>query len=263
MAEQESPRRLRWASRAFAKMVFSGVEVSGRENLAGMADHRKIIFVSTHISDLDIPVIVAALSGSFDLAVTDISIHKHLLHSLMTIDPTYLAVLLAGRKNFLSITYSLKNGVRKGHLNPDDIININNSLDGGKAVIISAHNPTFDGKLPDNPGYAAVLAALTANNSIVVPVAVQIGDGAEVLGIGTLSNMIKTIRRRPSVKVVFGSPVSFDSPVAKEAARDILLTGRYSVRPAEAFQIIREEAQKVMRTLAAMLPVQKRGNWEV
>ena len=76
-------------------------------------------------------------------------------------------------------------------------------MEKGKAVVIAAHNPTFDGKLSDNPGYLAIRAAQLIENAVVVPVAIQVGEPWEKLGMG--KTWQKQQKRNQKQKLILAS----------------------------------------------------------
>lgn len=269
-----SSPRLMWGVEKQVRFMFGNVEVAGKDHLEQLSSDTRVIFATTHISDNDVPITVAALGHDFDLAVADTSIHRNWIQALKSFDPTIIGIKIAGKDNFLSITGTQKKGIRKSKFVPDDMENIKAALDRGKAVIVAAHNPNFDGKLPPNPGLAAVrVAQLAGESTVVIPVAVQIGEPSEVLGLGNPKNVIETRRRRPKVKVAIGEPLKFDDPEAKQAAdtmeellgrwrQGIRLSSKDRRRFATARRLTQQEGAKLMKSLAVLLPPEKRGVWK-
>jgi 1-acyl-sn-glycerol-3-phosphate acyltransferase len=277
-AEQRGPkkssRRLLWAVEKQLNWLFRGgkPEVVGRENLEQLTPGMRVIFATTHTSDNDVLLAVEALGEDFDLAVTDMSIHRNLRQSAKAMDPTILGIKIAGKENFLSLKYSQRKAGRRGWIDPEDTEKIKATLEAGKSVIIAAHNPTFDGKLSANPGFATIRAAQITENAVVVPVAVQIGEPADVLGIGNPKNILETRRKRPSLKVSIGEPLRFDDPEVKKAGdfidENVRRREAGSSLPDDARKlgaarkIIRKEGGRLMRAIASMLPPEKRGVWQ-
>ncbi|MDO8576792.1 MAG: hypothetical protein Q7R82_00455 [Candidatus Daviesbacteria bacterium] len=264
---KESSSRFMFIIEAFTKLFVSKVEIIGKERLEQLSPQARPILAITHISELDSPLAVAALGHNIPLMMTDMSIHRNFWDSLRSADPTIGVILLAGKKNFLPITYTQKKGARQGRINPADISRIEGVLKGGKAVVIAAHNPA-EGRLSDKPGAMAVMVALSVEDSVVIPVAVQIGEGAEQFGL--TGKMLKTFFKRPKVKVTLGEPIIFNDPDAKQAVATIKeVTGRGlrelgdQERFKEARWVVNGEGARLMRALAAMLPPEKRGIWNV
>ncbi len=266
---KHSSFRLMWTMRVFAKVLVGKINVVGQERLESLPADVPVVVAVTHISDIDIPLVVLALGSYFDFVVTDISIHRNFRDSIRSVDPTIVGILIAGIDNFLPITYVLENGKRKGQINPDDRIQIGQALKAGKTVVIAAHNPTFDGKLPDAPGYLAVRIAQSVENTVVIPVTIQIGKGSDRLGL--VKTIVQTILKRPAAKISIGEPLIFNNPAAKRAAatvEDILDRRRRGLEQADdqdklqkAKQIVIREGSRLMRALAKMLPPERRGKW--
>jgi hypothetical protein len=174
----------------------------------------------------------------------------------------------------LPITYTQEKGRRQGQINPEDMQNIAEALDQGKAVVIAAHNPSFNGMLPDKPGYAAVRAAqLAGENTVVIPVAVQVGGSSELLGLGDPKNMLQTRRRRPVAQVFVGESLMFNDPESRQAAERIdaifavhqqgqELSEEEKSKVREYREIVdNRDGARLMEALASLMPREKRGKW--
>lgn len=274
----EQPRgssaRLMFFLELYRRIITGKNNIVGEENLEKLPPDAPIIFATTHITDIDVPLVVAALGNKFDLATVDMSVHRRIGASVRVLDPTILGIWLAGVGNFLSISYTQENGVRKGLIDPVNLDRIGQTLKSGKkALVMSAHNPVLDrkayGKLPDNPGYAVIRVAQSVENAVVVPVVVQVGEGINRLGYG--NNILETIYRRPSVKVIIGRHLVFNNPEAKQAAavfEEIMVRRQQGQEEAgdrkrmvEAREVVNTEGARLMEALAAMLPPEKRGKW--
>lgn len=265
-----SSSRLMLATELAIGIAVSKIEVIGKERLSNLPPQIPIIVAFSHISDLDGGLALLALGHDLDLVVTDMSIHHKLWASLRSSDWTIAGILIAGRKNFLPITFVQEQGYRQGRIISSDLDRIQEKLEAGKAVLIAAHNPTSESKLPDKPGYAAIRVAQAVENALVVPVAVEVGDGERQLGLA--ENLVETIRRRPAAKVIVGDPLTFNNPLAKKAAaviEDILNKRGANLTVADKEQIrmarktVDAEGARLMRALAVMLPSEKRGRWGV
>lgn len=263
-----SSRRLMRFAELFKKIVVGKTEVVGREHLASLPPGTPVVIASTHISDIDIPLVVAELGHKFDMVVTDLSIHRRIGTAIRSSDPTILSIWIAGSKNFLPLTYLQEKGERKGRINPLDMEKIKEAVESGKTPVIAAHNPTFDGMLSDIPGYAAVRTALSIDNAVLIPVAVQIGQGLNLLGLA--KTMVQTIFKRPSAKISIGKPLIFNNPAAKQAViaiEKILISRGGNLTEDDkgqirmARQVVNQEGARLMRALARMLPPERRGRW--
>lgn len=256
-----SSRRLMRAMEAFTAPIIGKLEVSGTEYLSTLPKDKKIILASSHATDFDMPVAAVALGNMVNMKIADMSLHEK-----VSTDPTWIGRRIAGEENFVPIAYTQSaDGERQGRVDTRNVAHITETLDNGQAVLIAAHNPSKDGVLPDNPGYAAVLAALSTENSVVVPVAVDMGDAS--IG-GLIKNKIKAVlgRKTAPTKVTIGEPLSFDDPESKKAAETITAAlqrekGSSDMTLLEANTIIRGEGSKLMSRLAPLLPENVRGKW--
>lgn len=199
LKKQITPRRLRIIANAVAKLTTSGVEVKGREHLAEIKSGKPVIIVTSHISELDIPLVAYALAKDFNIAITVQSIH----HTLKGDIRTYLALLVAGRKNFLPITWNKQDGVRVGVFNPKDFLNMLSSVKQGKTLLIAAHNPTKDRKLPQKGGKGAAYLSQLIKGAIILPVAVELDSDFTTKLNGQLIN---TVSKKPKAIVKIGKP---------------------------------------------------------
>ncbi|HEY4496632.1 MAG TPA: hypothetical protein VI432_00580 [Candidatus Paceibacterota bacterium] len=271
--QEASPKRFSLSVEMMPKL-FREFKVEGKENIEAIPEGKRIILATTHTSDFDIPLVAAALSRDMKLVVTHISYQNELIKSLKASDVTLGSMLVAGRKNFLPIRYvrdKNQSHGRKGQINPEDVENIVSALDEGKAAIIAAHNPVFDDKLPDKPGFAAIrVAQLAGQDAAVVPVAVQIGNPSEE----GRTKPGRVIINRPEAKVIIGKPLTFDDPDAKAAGDRIdsilrnkeegsVLSQEENAQMKAAREVINEtEGVKLMGALASLLPEEMRGNWK-
>jgi hypothetical protein len=253
-----SNRRLRSSLSLWVKIfrpIVGKLTITGTHHLQ-VPQHQKIIFAVTHITDFDVPVVAAALRKEFNLAITDLSVHKNIREAISAKDPTIVGLLVAGRKNFLPITYVQGKGVRTGHIDPQEILDIADSLMQGKSVVIAGHNPVIDGKLPDKSGYVAIRAAqLSGKHVVVIPVGVDVSW------------------RKGISAIKIGAPLVFGNRKARAAGENIDRIYRESiigvalsdenkatVRAARA--VIHEtEGLLLMQAFADLLPVERRGNW--
>lgn len=270
-----SPRLMRALERQ-VRFLCGDVEVAGTENLKKLNPNSKFIFAITHTSDMDIPIASSVLGYDFDLAISDMSIHRNFRQALQAADPTLIGMKIAGKDNFLPVSYSQKREkrpgqrkkevVRGGRVNHKDVETIKDALDSGKSVVIAAHNRS-EGKLPSSPGYLAIRAAQLTENAVVIPVAVQIGEPTEVLGMGDLKNVLETRRKKPKVKVTIGEPLEFDDQITRLAGDRIEQILQAGVLPkgrgfSKAKRVFRNDGERLMRSLAALLPVEKKGSWQ-
>lgn len=210
--------RLMLALRVFLKIILGSISVRGRNRLQNIPPGKKVIIATTHTSDLDLAIVTKALGHDFDLKLTHMSIHTSLKKSIQALDPTIIGIYLAGRNNFLPVSYTQTRGEdgkiqRAGQIRKEDFQAMQNALDKGKTIVLAGHNPTFDGKLPKHAGFAAVRLAQLVENSVVLPVSVKIGTGDKPLGI--VGNLLQTMLIRPHVNISIGAPMEFNDREAK------------------------------------------------
>src|SRR4051812_17479119 len=103
--QRASSKRLLFVLNRIVKAFIGRIEVVGEHNLALVPPAKKIILATTHISDLDVAIVAVALGSNLDIALTDISVHRSIVSSLKAGDPTVLILALAGKHNFLPLTY--------------------------------------------------------------------------------------------------------------------------------------------------------------
>lgn len=259
--------RFRFLVDKLVKSAASRTEVTGRENLESLPRNAKVIFATTHITDLDVPAAANALAGDFDLVLGDISQHRH-----FKVDPiTYTGQTLAGRDNFAPIGFhkDAKGNWQADPFDYKDFDPMAKSLENGKAVVIAAHNPSTERQMTDNPGYGAVYLAQKAKDVYIVPVAINI-DSHKPVGNANVKNFIETglARFRTKANVTIGVPYKPEAIDIK--AREDILKKRESGQKLDEKDIevlsttrsqIKKEATKLMEKLAKMTPEAKRGKW--
>lgn len=240
-----SPFRLRRAMELLAKVASKKVTIEGKENLAQLKPDEKVIFVTTHLKDSDVPIAFTTLASDFDIAMVNISGHSSPKQDIFS----YAGIKVAGSSAFLPISY-------RGHLthwSPDnfqkeDFQPMQEALKKGKAVMIAAYSPTKEQILPQRPGFGAMyLAELTG--ATLVPITVNQASQAELAGQAGIKGMVTTVLKRPEVTVTYGEPIR----PTETLDPNIPL---YKQIPS-----LIQQQTKVMEALAQPLPLQKRGIW--
>lgn len=235
-----SSRRLTTLMELFTAVAAGKREVKGLENLHRVPADANLVVATGHITDFEIPLITATLGQHLNLAITDLSLHRSVISSLLSLDPTILGILLAGQENFLSIKYKKVNGERRGLFKSEDYTRMVAALRRGKSIIMAAHNPSFDGKMPNHSGVGVAHLAERVKKSVILPAVANIeGDKS----LGQASNPLKTLLARPSVTISLGEPFT----LPKNPMHD---------------RVIRRTNQElVMRAVAKLYPEDKRGIW--
>lgn len=152
--ERVSSRRFMAAIDANLKMTVGEVRVEGREHLSEIPPGKKVIIVTTHISDVDIPVAASVLGREFDVAVTNMPTQ----HSFLKDPAIHTAIRIAGKDNFIPIDFSQENFGK-----------MKSALESGRAVIVAGHAPSREWKL-ERGGYGAAYLANVVDDAIILPV---------------------------------------------------------------------------------------------
>lgn len=272
---EKSPRRLMLALDAMLKPAINKISLKGQENLRQIDRNRPLIIVTTHISDLDVPIVARSLGDMFDIAISNQSVH----HSFFGGEKmTNIGLRLAGKDNFLPITYSFKEGEEKVHseelggddkkssFNPEDFINMVSTVtEKGKAIIVAAHNPAKDWRLPERGGVGGVYLSGLLEKAVLLPVAVNIKTATPV-GMG--DDRTRVLKERPDAEVTIGEP--FELPATdgvqdlaslmerRKAGQQRIPDDRHKIRG--AINNLREQSDIVMGRLASLLPENKRNS---
>src|SRR3989344_7493077 len=246
--EHASSKRLMMAFDANLRMTVGDITVSGKEHLNEIPPGKRVIIVTTHISDVEIPVATAILGREFDIAVTNMPKQ----HSF-TKDPAInTAVRIAGKNNFIPIDFS-----------PENFGKMKEALDSGKAVVIPGHAPSRKWQL-ERGGYGAAYLANIVKDTVILPVSMNVkaennGKRKE----RTITNMLK----KPDVEVFVGKPLEIQPVEGMEELADIAQRAKNGQSPtSEELELfsglkkkLREQSDLIMRALAEPLPESKRG----
>lgn len=221
---------------AFTSLAVGKKEVVGLENLDKVPANTKLIVATGHTSDIEIPLITSSLGKYLNLIVTNLSLHRSI-----SSDPTLIGLYLAGMENFLRIQYRVVKGERRGILNPEDYTKMVDAFDRGKAIVIAAHNPSFNGIMPDKPGLGVAYLAGKVEDSMILPVIANIEGN---LGQASILNALKTLITKPKVTIAIGEPFKL--------SQDPNVNSR---------KLLVANAERVMRSIANLYPEEKRGRW--
>ncbi|OGH02253.1 MAG: hypothetical protein A2798_03975 [Candidatus Levybacteria bacterium RIFCSPHIGHO2_01_FULL_37_17] len=255
--------RFRTGIELMIKPVVKSPKVEGLDHLKEINPGERAIFATSHLSDTD-PVIGAAIISKFrqvDLA------------SLQTNQEAFgFALNLIGRERFHNVanTFDNEKMMPRTSFEPTNYEEMKQAMEQGRDVVIAAHKPSRDWRLPDNAGVGDVyLAHLT--DAPVIPVAVDIHSETQA---GMAAEFGKTIRRalsgkRPEVTVRIGAPIKFDKidPNNLKDAGMILMGKRDELRQDEAryqkalttYEVLRQQSEQVLSAISQMLPPEKRS----
>jgi len=217
------------------------VNIAGKEKLDILPKDRPIIFAGTHFFKTDISIIISIIGKEFPIKVVQASTHESPIESL----GGYLVYVLGGKNNFLSIK-TIKNDKKEvGVFNFDDYKPMIDCLNNGINLVMAAYyndDPKyyydrFDYKegliLPDKGGVGCIYAA-KKTNALIVPMAVNLDINK-------------------GIRINIGDPLEFK----KIENIDMSDTKNRTA----FFNELRQGSASLMKSLAQMLPQEKRGRW--
>lgn len=246
--ESVSSKRLMMAFDANLKMTVGEVTVNGKEHLSEIPPGKKVIIVTTHISDVDMPVATSVLGRELDVAITNMPKQ----HSFMKDPAINTAVRIAGKENFIPIDFS-----------PDNFGKMKKALESGKAVIIAGHAPSKEWKL-ERGGYGAAYLANIVKDAVILPVSMnaKAEDGGK-----REENTLTNMKKKPDVDVFIGNPFEIAPVEGMEEMAEIAERAKNGQSPTTEeltqFSVLkkklREQSDYIMRVLAEPLPESKQG----
>ncbi|MCX6741145.1 MAG: hypothetical protein NTY61_01980, partial [Candidatus Parcubacteria bacterium] len=266
------------AAEAFYGRMFD-IETVGEDNLKEIPAGARVIFVPTHITDMDVGIALAAL-GRFN---RDLGLVREISKDTKIL--TFLHDQFIDPESLFSLNFSGQGKKRLGLFgdwiaSPD----FQRLEESEKDIVMSAYiDPKHAGnklELSSRKGVGAVYLAQQIKGAVIVPMAVNAYAGQEIdfndvnLG-GYLKGRIHNVGKKPKAEVHFGKPIQLPrienlknmseiinpkSTSATEQAPDSGISERLV-----AFRKIREQlnlqAEEIMRSLSEMLPPEKRGVW--
>ncbi|MBI5004856.1 MAG: hypothetical protein HZC04_01560 [Candidatus Lloydbacteria bacterium] len=261
--KEKTPERLLLALEAQLKLTVKELKLHGEEHLRQIPEGKKVIIATTHISDLDIPIVAAALGRHFNIAITNMSIH----HSFLAEPPTNIGMRIAGKENFLPIDFHKTEGIKRASFNPDNFLPMKEALEKGKAVVIAAHNPTQKWSLPKGGYGASYLSDITEGETVVLPVAVNLES--EKLA-GMYETQLKNLTEKPIVNVYISEPMELNKiPGIEDLSKMVhkreageRLTPEERERFSELKKSLQAQSDAIMEKLAASLPEEKKGEYK-
>ena len=248
--------------RKFFELQFNKIDVIGRENITKIPKGKKVIVVTTHLSDRDVPLAIGMLGDEFEsVGWAEASTHEKFREN----PGGYIGRKLSGSEHSYSVDTTKAGGAERGVFNPDDFEPMKEALSDGKTMFVAGYyKSTNDWKLPDRGGYGAVLLAQT-QDTVLLPVAINTKT-KEQTGMG--AHPLKAITQRPDVDVVIGEPFELGKIFGAERMGEIMKSrkdGPLSKEDREEFSSLSEklrgESDVVMEHLAELLPEDKRGAW--
>lgn len=274
---QEHPKKQRsegrstsLAERTLLISNFFRIETSGLENLENIPPEKYRIYVTSHLSNYDIPNAIAALSQA---GIKNLKLMEAGAHEDITQNPFgfFERKFLVGEENSLSIS-SMKGRSQDGIgiFNPDDYEPVKKALLDGYGVVVAAYyDPEYKEKwrLPRKGGYAAAYLANIAENAVLIPIAVDI-QSKEPLGAGDTGVMGIIKENRPRARVIVGKPIEpahteHMSKLSNLVKKHGDPSKKASEETYEEFKrlstALRSESARIMQSLSELLPEEKRA----
>lgn len=246
------------------------IETVGSENLAHIPADKRRVYVTSHLSNYDMPIAITALSqaGVKNLKLAEAGAHTKITQNMFG----YLERrFLVGTEN--SLTISSKKGRTPdgtGVFNPDDYEPMKGALADGYGLIVAAYyDPEYKKKwrMPKKGGYAAAYLANVTENAVLIPIAVDI-QSKDPLGTGDTGIMGIIRGKRPRARVIIGKPmepahteyIARLGELIKKRHEPNKKVGRETL--AEFKQVsaaLRTESARIMQSLSELLPEEKRA----
>jgi 1-acyl-sn-glycerol-3-phosphate acyltransferase len=256
---EKTPRRLMFMLEKLAQLQVGKIDVRGKENISKIPKDKKVIIATSHISDVDLPLVAYVLGNDFNIAITDQSVH----HSIKEEWHTYLAVKATGEKSFIPLdVYKDETGKKHSKFNPENFEPMQTALSDGKSLVIAAHNPSYEGEL-EKGGYGAVYLAGLDPDTVILPVAVNLKSKKSI----SAKNPLQAFVEKPDAEVAIGEPIVIGDIPNLQIIKSVMAKrkNKESVSSEErqeffkVTKILDGESNKLMQRLSTMTPEEKRG----
>lgn len=206
--KKEVSKRLWLANEIMMKTMVGKIEVLGKENMEKLPPDAKIVVMTTHFTDLDVPVAIHTVANDLNVAIVDMSVH-HKPFGEQGEFGSYLAGKFAGMNNFIPIGFKKdKDGGKssKAFDSNDFIPAIKAINEEGRAVMIAAHNPTESKSLDEvKGGYGGVyLAEMT--DAYILPITITFDNSTYKYG----DRINVATKEKPNAHVVIGEPFKLE-----------------------------------------------------
>ncbi|MCX6753667.1 MAG: hypothetical protein NTV03_01260 [Candidatus Nomurabacteria bacterium] len=205
--KRQGSMRLWLANESIIKLALGEIKIEGKENIDKIPLNANIVIMSTHLTDLDIPIVIHSIARDLDIAVTNMSVH-HKFFGKEGEPSTNIGMRIAGKDNFIPIDYKrdTKGPGNKSAVsfNPNNFETAAESIDKGRAILIAAHKPLPEAKNSlENVkgGYGGVYLSQLRENTYILPVTVVLDKAAGMHG-----NELDTLKKKPNASVVIGEP---------------------------------------------------------
>jgi|GEM_PF-1268684 len=248
------------------------LETSGLEHLDEIPPGKRVIFLTTHMSDYDVPIAIAALADKFPrLKVAESSTHETFSQN----PGGFIGRHIGGVENSFSVDFTGGgSGDGKAVFNPQNFESMKGALEEGNAIVIAAYfDTTYNNKtwkLPNKGGSGGVYLGQITPDAVLVPVAIDI-KSKKAFGMGDpgIGQIIRELR--PKVEVRIGKPIVPDTIEGIERFSTILNMrkngDKLSPEDREDFSRIHNAmktgSEAVMSSLSEMLPPEKQSDSQI
>lgn len=245
--KREGSMRLWLANEAMIKLALGEIKIEGKENINKIPLDANIVVMSTHLTDLDIPIVIHSIARYLDIAVTNMSVH-HKFFGKEGEPSTNIGMRIAGKDNFIPLDFK-KDEKGPGNksaepFNPNNFETAAESIDKGKTILIAAHKPLPEAKNSlENVkgGYGGVYLSQLRENTYILPITVVLDQA-----VGMHGKELDTLKKKPNAKVVIGEP--FKPEKIKGIERFSILT-----KKRESGEILNNEEMAEFFTLSHAL----------
>lgn len=232
----EVSQRLWMVNEVGLRPQIKSIKVTGKENIKEIPPDAKIVIMTTHLTDLDVPLAIHAVARELDVLVMNES-----ERSL----PEKIGLSIAGMSNFSPIDYRKTNSGKAAPsaFNPENFEPAKKALEAGKAVIIAAHNPSKE-PLQDlkgiRGGYGGVYLA-GQTDSYILPITIILDRKTGMYK----NSIVKKITNKPNASVVIGKPFKLKK-----------IPGIENMGFPQLADVLREQSQVVMKNMSDQLLAQ-------
>ncbi len=259
---KESPLQLRAAVGLETGLMLGRIMTFGKGYLKHIPEGKKVIVVTSHISDIDIPVVIDQLGGDLNLKITAQSTNLDFKKDAASTFGTFVA----GHDNFLPIDYTIEGDKKVAHFNPDNYDAMASALREGSEVLVAAHKPS-SGALSRGGIAAPYLSQVGGGEFVILPVAVNVKSKKPFRAGGEA----ELLKERPDTDVFIGEPMELPRIEGIEDYAKILKKKEQSggeLDPVESEKLaalqdaLRSQSDSIMKSIAEMLPFEKRGEYQ-
>jgi len=217
----------------------------------------KFIIAASHFADLDVPSAIKTFGGHLDMQITA----ESNLFDRLTPQREVLMRLM-GVENFSPLAYNKTSTGKRGIFDPDDFTKLEKQISDGKSPWIAVHPFTLANQM-EKAGIGAVYLA-QETKSFIIPAATEIrGNNPKT---HRLSGLMKGLIDKPEIIYHVGDPIKLE-PLDITPIRIVLENRKRKIKPTpaemtafrEVHRKLKEQAEQVAETVAAMLPPEQQG----